>query len=91
MMYDSAKAVGSTVATEYPIAYVKGGAYAPYYPEITNETKKRYEEYTNEALKYSDIFLCGRLAEFRYYNMDDCILRAFEVFENIKTYLRRKK
>ena len=91
LMHDRSEARGSTVATEYPIAYKKGGCHAPYYPEITEDTKLRYAQYAEEAQKYKNIFLCGRLAEFRYYNMDDCILRAFEVFEKIKTYLRREK
>lgn len=86
MMYDSSQAKGSTIATEYPIAYVKGGAYAPYYPVITDENKARYEVYLREAEGYGNIFLCGRLAEFKYYNMDDCILHAFEVFEKIKQF-----
>lgn len=88
MMYDNAGAVGSTVATEYPTAYVKGGKNAPFYPVITDETKARYERYRREAERYGNIFLCGRLAEFKYYNMDDCILHAFDVFETIREYLQ---
>lgn len=87
MMYDNSSAKGSVIATEYPIAYIKGGEHAPFYPVITDETKARYELYRKEAQSYGNIFLCGRLAEFRYYNMDDCILHAFDVFEEIKNYL----
>lgn len=91
MMYDNSDAVGSTVATEYPTAYVKGGGNAPFYPVITEETKARYERYRQEAESYGNIFLCGRLAEFKYYNMDDCILHAFDVFEEIRKYLQEGK
>lgn len=87
MMYDCSQAAGSTVATEYPIPYVKGGCNAPFYPVITEDTKKRYAMYLDEAEKYDNIFLCGRLAEFKYYNMDDCILHAFDVFNQIKKYI----
>lgn len=83
LMYDCSGVKGSTIATEYPTAYIKGGT-DPYYPVITDETKSRYLKYQNEAELYGNIFLCGRLAEFRYYNMDDCILHAFDVFEEIK-------
>ena len=90
MMYDHSRTEGTTIATEYPVPYVKGGKNAPVYPVITDETKRRYEMYKQEAEKYNSIFLCGRLAEFRYYNMDDCILHAFEVFKDIEEYLRRE-
>lgn len=88
MMYDYSQVKGSTVATEYPIAYVKGGTNTPFYPVITKETKARYEKYRQEAKRYRNIFLCGRLAEFRYYNMDDCILRALAVSQEIQQLLQ---
>lgn len=84
MMYDNSNVVGSTIATEYPIAYIKGGQHAPYYPVITEETKERYRQYVELKNSFDNIFLCGRLAEFKYYNMDDCILRAFEVYKEIE-------
>lgn len=89
MMSDSSAAKGTTIATEYPIPYVKGGVHAPYYPVITEETKARYASYKEKAAAYGNIFLCGRLAEFKYYNMDDCILHAFEVFEQIQRYCKK--
>lgn len=91
MMADSSAAKGTTIATEYPIPYVKGGMHAPYYPVITEETKERYASYKEKAATYGNIFLCGRLAEFKYYNMDDCILHAFEVFEQIRQYCKEMR
>ncbi|KAF5051440.1 dTDP-fucopyranose mutase [anaerobic digester metagenome] len=80
-------AEGTTIATEYPVAYVKGGANAPFYSVITDETKARHDRYRAEAAAYKGLFYCGRLADFRYFNMDDCILHAEETFERIRTYL----
>ena len=77
----------TVVAAEYPVPYVKGGEIAPYYPVITKETKELHVKYEEEAKKFPSIFYCGRLAEFRYYNMDDCILNALDVFEKIKNVL----
>lgn len=87
LMPDRGQARGTVIATEYPVAYRKGGSNAPFYPVITEETRARYERYLHEAQQYRSISLCGRLAEFRYYNMDDCILHAFDVFEELKTDL----
>ena len=47
--------------------------------------------YREEADRYGNIVLCGRLAEFKYYNMDVCIEHAFEKFNDIKHRLENAK
>jgi UDP-galactopyranose mutase len=92
IMFDSSKTCGTVVATEYPLEYKKEAEIGniPYYPVLTDESKQMYEKYLMEAKQYKNIFLCGRLAEFRYYNMDICIEHALEYFKNIKNYLAGK-
>ncbi|MEG1368205.1 MAG: UDP-galactopyranose mutase [Hydrogenoanaerobacterium sp.] len=89
MMYDNSFSKGSVIATEYPTEYVKNRNMTPFYPVITDETKYRYQLYRNEAESFENVFLCGRLADFKYYNMDDCILHAFEVFGEIENYMKK--
>ena len=86
IMFDDSNCKGSVVATEYPLWYDKNAEIGniPYYPVVTEESGKMYEKYLDEAKKYGNIFLCGRLAEFKYYNMDICIEHALEKFEEIK-------
>lgn len=84
-------AVGTTIATEYPVAYVKGGELAPFYPVITAETKERHNRYRAEAAQFPGLFYCGRLADFRYFNMDDCILHAEDTFTQLREYLTEIK
>lgn len=93
LMKDDSGVNGSIVATEFPLQYDKNAKVGniPYYPVVTEESKKVYEQYVQEVEKYKNIFLCGRLAEFRYYNMDICIEHALEYFENIKEYLLHEK
>ncbi len=90
LMEDIRGCIGSTIATEYPIAYKNDGKMSPFYPVITKENREKYARYKGIAAGFNNIFLCGRLAEFRYYNMDDCIIHAFEVFKEIKEKLFRK-
>lgn len=90
-MEDCSQVHGTVIATEYPSAYVKGKSIAPFYPVITEETKARYARYLQEAACYPNLYLCGRLAEFRYYNMDDCILHALEIFEQIREKYTEEK
>ena len=85
------QAKGTTIATEYPVAYIKDGENAPYYPVITDNTKELHLNYQKLAKQYPQLFYCGRLADFRYFNMDECILHAFETFENIKSYIENEK
>jgi len=87
MMLDDSKANGSVVATEYPVPHQREGNITPYYPMLTTESQANYKSYFGEISKYKNVFLCGRLAEFKYYNMDKCILNAFDVFEQVKGHL----
>lgn len=80
------QARGTIVATEYPLAYVKGGENAPYYPVITERTKSIHLRYKGEAKKYPGLFCCGRLADFSYLNMDECIINAWKTFDVIQKY-----
>lgn len=89
MMYDDSNIMGSIVATEYPLQYDKNAAIGniPYYPVVTEESNLTYAKYLDEVAKYHNIFLCGRLAEFKYYNMDICIEHALKYYEKVKEYL----
>ena len=91
IMFDDSAAVGSVVATEYPLDYVPGAKIGgtPYYPVVTEDSTALYEKYLGEVDQYKNLFLCGRLAEFKYYNMDVCIEHALRYFENVKDYLTK--
>lgn len=89
VMFDDSGVKGSVIATEYPLDYdpSSGVGNIPYYPVVTKESQALYQRYLQEAAQYKNLFLCGRLAEFKYYNMDICIEHALEYFENVRTYL----
>jgi UDP-galactopyranose mutase len=89
IMFDQSKVHGTVVATEYPLEYKRDAPVGniPFYPVLTEESTSVYEKYMNEAKEYKNIFFCGRLAEFRYYNMDVCIEHALQYFEHIKQYI----
>lgn len=72
-------------AYEYPVAYDKNSdkGNEPYYPVLTEDSMKRYSMYKEHSNKYSNLVLAGRLAEFKYYNMDQVILRALEIYDGM--------
>lgn len=71
----------STLVVEYPEAHVRGRN-EPYYPVPREENRNRYERYLRElrALNGS-VVMAGRLADYKYYNMDQAVARAMKVFE----------
>ncbi len=73
----------TTILKEYPQAFVPNENIA-YYPVFTEENQERYEAYNKLSSTINNLTLVGRLAEFKYYDMDDVIDRALEVFETIK-------
>ena len=68
----------TTILKEYPQAYV-AGMNEPYYPLFTDEARAIYEKYSAELAAFKNVTAVGRLAEYRYYDMDDVIKRALEV------------
>jgi len=73
----------TTIAYEYPIDYSEKNE--PYYPIFTKNNELLYYKYLNLAKNIPNLIVAGRLADYKYYNMDDAILRAFEIFKkNLK-------
>ena len=66
----------TTICKEYPCFGEE-----PYYPYPAREWKELALKYRQLAEKEENVIFLGRLAEYRYYDMDDVIKRALEVFE----------
>ena len=76
------QAEGTTYAIEYPLPYIPGNDNEPYYPVLTDESRETYQRYKNLADKVQGLIYCGRLADFKYINMDQAVERALIVAEN---------
>jgi UDP-galactopyranose mutase len=74
---------GTTIVREYPQDYDRMDAEKniPYYPILNDDNKRRYDQYFELSQKYKNLTLVGRLAEYRYYDMDDIVARALEVYQ----------
>ena len=70
----------TTIVKEYSRPYTGAEGEIPYYAIINPENMALYERYKALAGKYPGLTLLGRLAEYRYYNMDAITLRAIETF-----------
>lgn len=76
----------TVIAVEYPLPYRAGEGIEPYYPVLTTESQQQYRQYREVLSRISGLFLCGRLADFKYYNMDQAVARALEVCGEIDAY-----
>lgn len=74
----------TTIAVEYPTVYGSPKGQEPYYPVLTKESQNMYQEYEMCAKKVKQLYPCGRLAEFKYYNMDQVIKQAMDVYKKIE-------
>lgn len=48
----------------------------PFYPVLTNDNKVMYDKYKNESEKLESVQFLGRLAEYKYYNMDQVVAKV---------------
>ena len=70
----------TTITREYSIA---GGE--PYYPVPNQENRDLYEKYQKEAEKLEEqgIYFIGRLASYKYFNMNQAIRAALDLYERL--------
>jgi len=69
---------GSSYAVEYPLPYQDGTYMEPYYPILTEASQKQYAQYRELADRIPRLIPCGRLADFKYYNMDQALEAALK-------------
>lgn len=74
---------GTSYALEYPLTYQEGTQQEPYYPVLTEQSQQQYEQYRRAAEAVPNLICCGRLADFKYYNMDQALEQALRACENI--------
>jgi UDP-galactopyranose mutase len=74
----------TTIVKEYPQPYNRHTEEQsiPYYPYVQPEPLALYEKYKAEAREYPQLLLVGRLAEYRYYDMDAVVAKALKVFRD---------
>jgi len=72
------KVTGTIIAKEYSSA--EGD---PYYPVPNPENTALYEKYRALAEKEENVCFVGRLASYKYFNMDQAIQNALEMFDDL--------
>lgn len=70
---------GTTIVREYPFAYTGAEGEIPYYAILNEENEALYRRYRALTDEFSGFYLLGRLAEYKYYNIDAMAAKAMEL------------
>ena len=73
----------TTIMKEYSKACTGADGEIPYYAIINPENNALYAKYQAEADKFPGLRLLGRLAEYKYYNMDAIAARALTLADGM--------
>jgi UDP-galactopyranose mutase len=68
------KIVGTVITTETPYTALDPNDYEYPFPDAVN--RRLYQDYVQAADHIPNLIVCGRLGEYRYYDMDQVIGRA---------------
>ena len=74
---------GTTIVKEYPFAYTGAEGEIPYYAILEPKNQELYEKYRALAGGLPHFYLLGRLAEYKYYNIDAMTKKAMELADAI--------
>src|SRR5690606_2018083 len=69
----------TTIVKEFT---VDGGD--PYYPVLNERNRTIFEKYNKEAQALTDVYFVGRLANYKYFNMDEAFKNALDLFQRLK-------
>lgn len=75
----------TSIAIEYPQEYIIG-ANEPYYPINNQCSNTIHKKYILEAKRFSNLYLLGRLAKYKYFNMDqdiDDVLKSLNKLDQV--------
>ncbi|WP_421198610.1 UDP-galactopyranose mutase [Aeromonas enteropelogenes] len=77
--------LGTSIVYEYPCQYDQRIALEPYYPLFTDAALARYFSCRELLRCFPMLVPLGRLAEYKYYDMDDAVSNALSCFRKLST------
>lgn len=76
--FGNQKSENTTIVREYTTDVGE-----PFYPVPNQKNQRIYERYKEEADKLIDIYFVGRLANYKYFNMDQAFKNALDLFASL--------
>jgi UDP-galactopyranose mutase len=75
---------GTSIVREYP-----GDEGDPYYPVLRPENEELFQKYRALSAGESNVLFAGRLAQYRYYNMDQVVASGLKIAEQATATSKR--
>lgn len=73
----------TTIVKEYSYEYTGGESQIPYYAILDKENISLYEKYLDKTKKFKNLHMLGRLAEYKYYNIDAITYEAIKLSDSL--------
>lgn len=83
--FGNQKSNKTTIVKEYTVDEGE-----PYYPVPNPRNQEIYNRYKEEAEKLSDVYFVGRLANYKYFNMDQAFKNALYLFDTLENKRHEK-
>lgn len=74
----------TTISKEFTVEIMDPATQEPYYPVLNPRNREIYNKYKEAADKLIDVHFVGRLANYKYFNMDEAFKNALELFEKLE-------
>lgn len=73
----------TTIMREYSRPYEDVRTQIPYYAILNEKNNEHYQKYKNLVSDMPNFYAIGRLAEYKYYNMDQIIDKALQLSDKL--------
>ncbi len=77
--FGNQKSPKTSIVKEYTVDHGE-----PYYPVPNEKNQKVYEQYKKEADKLENVYFVGRLANYKYFNMDQAFKNALDLYNSLE-------
>ncbi|MEG0548510.1 MAG: UDP-galactopyranose mutase [Coprobacillus sp.] len=72
----------TTIVKEYPRVY-EDSSQVPYYAIMNDENNAMYQKYVDLMKPFSNFYFLGRLAQYKYYNIDGIVEEALKLVKQL--------
>lgn len=82
----------TVIVKEYPQDYDRHdlAKNVPYYPIFNEDNQQKFDGYKKRLAGFKNIISAGRLADYKYYNMDDAVGNALLTFDRLAGVIKGK-
>lgn len=73
----------TTISREFTVEITDPAVQEPYYPVLNPRNREIYAKYKTAADGLTDVHFVGRLANYKYFNMDEAFKNALDLFNSL--------